>query len=268
MGNNPSKPASGSVGGHDGDSNASGVTGSNRDHRDRDPISSPGQHHPSRREPRRRDSIQALSSGKATAAPPSESHASATAHHTHSHRTQPGHVRQRSKTIDGQQQLTGHSAKMGQEQSKAQEERLAKDKPYNYNRPLPVPASAHSDESSSIPSESYYASHALTQRPPRLPLPIEEELHTPGSPIISPSDLSSALDHDTVEGALPRKSSLLSSTTIGDDEDEDTFQQPSDPEPPVTKTIPTYISWKKGGNKVYVTGTFARWDRKFRLHKT
>ncbi|KAI9891291.1 MAG: hypothetical protein M1814_002804 [Vezdaea aestivalis] len=277
MGNNPSRPSSGPATGPGGELGPAGNTASSKASKERDTINSGHLHlHSGRKEPRRRDSIQALSSGKATAAPPSESHASATAHHP-PYRPQPSHSRQRSRTIDSSPRGTPpYSEDMGQEQSKAQEERLSKEQPYVYNPPRPVAVPGHSNDPSNdgdsfqpsgLPTESYYSSQSQTQRPPRLPLPIEEELHTPGSPIISPLDVSTALDHDTVEGALPRKSSLLSSTTIGDDEDEDSFPHPSEIEPPVTKAIPTLIEWKEGGSKVYVTGTFARWDRKFRLHR-
>jgi hypothetical protein len=33
-----------------------------------------------------------------------------------------------------------------------------------------------------------------------------------------------------------------------------------------THTTPTVIEWNQGGNKVYVTGTFANWEKKYRLH--
>ena len=53
-------------------------------------------------------------------------------------------------------------------------------------------------------------------RPPRLPLPIEE-VHTPGSPIITPQDISSPIGQADING-LPRRASVLSSTTVDDDD--------------------------------------------------
>jgi hypothetical protein len=104
-------------------------------------------------------------------------------------------------------------------------------------------------------------------RPPRLPLPIEEEPLTPGSPILSPQDLTSPADtaSDLDNGVVPRRTSMLSSTTVDDDEegDNDVFS-PDQSEAPL---IPTRIDWR--GNpeeKVYVTGTFVNWERKFKLH--
>lgn len=35
----------------------------------------------------------------------------------------------------------------------------------------------------------------------------------------------------------------------------------------VNKAVTTTIEWRGGGEKVYVTGTFVNWERKFRLHK-
>lgn len=100
-------------------------------------------------------------------------------------------------------------------------------------------------------------------RPPRLPLPIEEEIHTPGSPIAAPADAYaqqiddiSALDEQT---SLPRRASGLSNAT--DEEDAEELR--------VDKTrphIPTRIEWLRGGTKVYVTGTPFQWSRKQRMY--
>ena len=101
--------------------------------------------------------------------------------------------------------------------------------------------------------------------PPRLPLPIEEELHTPGSPIITSAGESSALHEDDIEGVLPRQTSVISSTTL-DDEEEDNEPQPY-PEESSRKFVPTTVRWTQGGDKVYVTGTFTSWNRKFRMNR-
>ena len=104
-------------------------------------------------------------------------------------------------------------------------------------------------------------SYHLT-RPPRLPLPIEEEVHTPGSPIIAPADLDApvldveALDNDS----LPRRTSALSNTTI-DEEDAEELRVDK-----TKATVPTTFEWRYGGDKVYVTGTIFQWNKKHRLH--
>ncbi|EMC97080.1 carbohydrate-binding module family 48 protein [Baudoinia panamericana UAMH 10762] len=107
---------------------------------------------------------------------------------------------------------------------------------------------------------------ATYSRPPRLPLPISEEVYSPGSPIITPQDISSPLDHSEVDGVLPRRGSVLSSTTA---DDEDFGDGPevfaADPQS-VGPVVPTLIQWHGQADKVYVTGTFVNWERKYRLH--
>ncbi|KAI0398209.1 carbohydrate-binding module family 48 protein [Xylariaceae sp. FL0594] len=98
-------------------------------------------------------------------------------------------------------------------------------------------------------------------RPPRMPLPIEEEIHTPGSPIFSPENTDDTgvdiapLDDTT---GLPSRNSNLSVVT----EDDDTEELIVDKTRP---TVPTRITWTHGGHKVYVTGTPFQWSRKQRL---
>lgn len=136
---------------------------------------------------------------------------------------------------------------------------------------VPVPASAIDSSTSrsyshsidpSGPSAIPDMSYQYTTRPPRLPLPIEEEVHTPGSPIIHPADIDApVLDLDD-ENDLGRRGSQLSNTSLEEDEDEA-------PELNVaTKkaSVPTAFEWKRGGEKVYVTGTIFQWNKKHRLH--
>lgn len=137
------------------------------------------------------------------------------------------------------------------------------------SEPVNVPTSHDAQgtaEASSPRPNLRYVPPSQLNRAPRLPLPIDEESHTPGSPIISPADISSALDRDEIDGALPRGSSILSSNATEEDEIGDELHAYTvDGE--MRRTIPTVIEWKHGGEKVYVTGTFAGWNRKFRLHK-
>lgn len=121
-------------------------------------------------------------------------------------------------------------------------------------------------EPSGPASESDYEIPPLSRydRPPRLPLPIEEELHTPGSPILAPQDLKSPVDSNDADEGVPRRTSMLSSTTMDDDDaDEDVLA----PDESVVPAVPTTIRWGRDADKVYVTGTFVNWDRKFRLHR-
>ena len=99
-------------------------------------------------------------------------------------------------------------------------------------------------------------------RPPRLPLPIEEEEHTPGSPIIAPADIGEPVDSvDNLDAeSLPRRSSALSTTTVDEEDAEELRVDKTRP------TVPTRLEWLRGGEKVYVTGTIFQWNRKQRLH--
>ncbi|KAL8928001.1 MAG: hypothetical protein Q9208_002076 [Pyrenodesmia sp. 3 TL-2023] len=122
-------------------------------------------------------------------------------------------------------------------------------------------------EPSGPPRDLDYVPPSNLNFPPRLPLPIGEEDHTPGSPIITPADISSVLIEDEVDGVLPRQGSVLSSTTAEDDDVAGDELQPY-PLDGSRRTVPTTLQWKQGGgDRVYVTGTFTSWSRKFRMHR-
>ncbi|KAI9700442.1 MAG: hypothetical protein M1836_002457 [Candelina mexicana] len=255
MGNNPSKPSGPTPNSPTANNNAQTSSGATP-----------------RREPRRRDSIQALSTGKATAAPPSASFTSATAHPSCQNHPQQSQSRQLSQTDEHSSARPLSSTDiMGNEQShqrpEGQENGLRTYHPPSEPVDVPEPPDTQSTQETSSPRPNpRYVPPSQLNRAPRLPLPIDEESHTPGSPIISPADISSALDRDEVDGALPRRSSILSSNATEEDEIADELHAYTvDGE--MRRTIPTVIEWKHGGEKVYVTGTFAGWNRKFRLHK-
>jgi hypothetical protein len=164
---------------------------------------------------------------------------------------------------------------MGSQQSK-QDTDKDKETTENRSKPVdvPIPVSSNNDTASlrshsqsiepSGPPATQDMSYHLT-RPPRLPLPIEEEVHTPGSPIIAPADVDTdappPLDIDPLENdTLPRRSSALSNTTIDDEDAEELRVDKSG------ATVPTTFEWKRGGDKVYVTGTIFQWNKKHRLH--
>jgi hypothetical protein len=98
-------------------------------------------------------------------------------------------------------------------------------------------------------------------------LPIEEEVHTPGSPVIAPTDvgpsieaIESSFEREAESGTadLTRKSSGLSNATDDDDAEELRVDK--------SRTVSTRVEWVQGGQKVYVTGTPFQWSRKQRLH--
>lgn len=101
-------------------------------------------------------------------------------------------------------------------------------------------------------------------RPPRLPLPIDQEIQAPGSPILAPADAGApvgdldALDQDV--DRITSRSSGLSSATL--DEDDDVEELQPDKKRP---TVPLRLDWLHGGNKVYVTGTIFQWNRKIKM---
>jgi hypothetical protein len=94
--------------------------------------------------------------------------------------------------------------------------------------------------------------------PPRLPLPIEEEVHTPGSPILGPDDGTLQEVEPSDEG-FTRKSSGVSAGTVDDDDNQELRVDKK------SSLVATKIEWKRGGDKVYVTGTIFHWSRKHRL---
>lgn len=268
--------------------------------------SSHGSHQPGsptteRKQPRRRESIQALSnilSRPSQPAPPSASLESATAHVESSRTSTPlparPHSRNRSQTVNvaSLKPADADEGAMGNEQSKPKKQSPAPPPPHTaakaveQSKPVQIPATTPEDNVAAgdkqqqppkpaikpvdkveDPTESYHAPHnAQFSRPPRLPLPIEEELHTPGSPIISPADLAvdavEPLEQDG--GPLQRRASVLSGTTVDDEDEGDSMQAETDQAKPA---VPTIIEWRGRGERVYVTGTFAGWDRKYRLHR-
>lgn len=112
-------------------------------------------------------------------------------------------------------------------------------------------------EPSGPPHDSDFVPHSNFGLPPRLPLPIgDEELQPPGSPIIDAE----------IDGHLPRQISNVSETTLdGEDMSNELRQQPYNNDD--KNLVPTTVQWDHGGEKVYVTGTFTNWNRKYRLHR-
>ncbi|KAI0012792.1 carbohydrate-binding module family 48 protein [Xylariaceae sp. FL0662B] len=146
-----------------------------------------------------------------------------------------------------------------------------------HSQPVAVPVShPHSEQEPTFAIDSQYeeslrsgpASSSIQDmsyniaRPPRLPLPIEEEIHTPGSPIFAPVDVDDTGLEDVATlddtSSIPRRASGLSNAT--DDEDAEELRVDK-----TRPTIPTRIEWLRGGQKVYVTGTPFQWSRKQRL---
>ncbi|KAL5047813.1 hypothetical protein BDW71DRAFT_179130 [Aspergillus fruticulosus] len=114
------------------------------------------------------------------------------------------------------------------------------------------------------PPKMYYSASHHLQRPPRMPLPIGDATAIPGSPISGPDDTSPlATEAKLGNGTTAAKPDLA---TIEDDDTVDELQPYATSG--VGRAVPTTIEWTAGGNKVYVTGTFVNWEKKFRLHKS
>jgi hypothetical protein len=116
----------------------------------------------------------------------------------------------------------------------------------------------------SIDDDSYFLPASEFYGPPRLPLPIETEEFVPGSPVITPEELTEPGDPLAAD-FLPQKThSILSDKTV---DEEDVGDDPSTVIRGILPTVPTIIEWRELGSKVYVTGTFADWERKYRLNR-
>lgn len=211
----------------------------------------------------------------------------------HGHGATAGHSRQRSITtgadnrrlkpdeIASSHKSDSSSTTMGQEQSKRAPSRAATHPqvtPAETERPAPSPEpvqerhSTHHEDFAeegdlTPPGEAdspYGLPPSQFDRPPRLPLPIDRNPE-PESPIISPTDISSPEPGSDGDG-LRRRHSMLSSTTLDDDEDLDaaTFNMEHDPSQPKQ---PTTILWRQPAYHVYITGSFVDWQRKLRMQK-
>lgn len=226
-----------------------------------------------RKDNRRRESVNALTptTTKSSAAPPSASLASATAQPTISSVSEsqsiatsnPAHVRNRSQTIaapGSQSHDTSHIAASLPKRAVS----IASASGHS-----PIDAPRHIDVGSPLaplrsPSEPVPLPLPSFSRPPRLPLPIEEEFQAPGSPISTNTGFGAAASDPEADDSLPRRFSVISSNI---DEDDDAQEFLGQPDLDGVPKVPTVIEYREAspGERVYVTGTFTDWQRKFRL---
>lgn len=233
----------------------------------------------------RRVSIQALSHGRATPVDPSASQEIAVAHTTSQHLDQPALHQYLQQTSSPEQyakvgKIIERSASRSKRDTPTQHQSPSQSQSPiavpQTSTPMAVPASRSKqdtfDERLEEQRNAYvdrrYTPVART-RPPRLPLPIAD-VSIPESPTLLPIDKGNAdvpiFDNDDpispVEPTLRRKSSMLSQTTTEEDVEDELQPFAQD----VSETVPTVIEWNHPGHKVYVTGTFANWEKKYRLH--
>lgn len=123
--------------------------------------------------------------------------------------------------------------------------------------------------SGGIAPQSYYNASAHLQRPPRLPLPIGDATATPGSPVLGPEDSHIGGEPGAQDAFMDERPegepTNFGSVPVDEDEGAEDLQ-PYTPSG-VGKPVPTVIEWASHGDKVYVTGTFVNWEKKFRLHR-
>lgn len=218
----------------------------------------------------RRLSVNALPGAKATAADPSASRESATGQSV-SHSQTPAQQRL-------QPRATSHPAQRSidtQERRDARRsEARSRDAPsQDASSPVQVPSSVRpaarrtpylSIAPSGPPSNSYYSALSHLQRPPRLPLPIVDATTTPGSPIID--SLVGSPPYEKFDDLRIHPTTELDNASVDEDEVEDELQ--SYAMAGVGKAVPTTIEWRGSGARVFVTGTFVNWEKKFRLYRS
>lgn len=258
MGNNPSAPAK---------SNSASPASSTHGH-------SVGSASDRRREPKLRDTIQS----QRGAAPPESSQVQARGttvprtRNAQSQNAQFNNGQYSHSPSPKENSIPSSSQPLPQQTPPSKPPLTVTDEP---SKPVAVPQPVHAAAPDTLSEKSPYSASQSDQsglatdimsyhltRPPRLPLPIEEEVHTPGSPILGPASSQGPVpDFDPLHGGegLTRPLSALSNTT----EDEEGDELPIDRTKPV---VPTEFNWFGPAEKVYVTGTIFQWSRKSKLY--
>lgn len=245
MGNNPSKPPSGDA---------------------------PPGHVPSvggERKVVRRTSLNALSHRKATAADPSATRETAAGQSAAYQLS----AQQRLQSRNAGDSPTKPTTRPERQEGRRSEYSQSKDvPPPDLSNPVQVPNSRHAAKREPVapsgpPMNSYYSASTHLQRPPRMPLPIGDARTTPGSPISGPEDshIQSLPADQLLDQRMDSEATDMSSATMEGDELGDELQPYT--ASGVGKAVPTVIEWSGPGQKVYVTGTFVNWEKKFKMHR-
>lgn len=89
----------------------------------------------------------------------------------------------------------------------------------------------------------------------------------PGSPIMGPEDshIQSMPADRLLDEQMNPATSHINSEAMEADELADELQPYTTSG--IGKAVPTVIEWSAPGQKVYVTGTFVNWEKKFKLHR-
>ncbi|KKK14076.1 snf1 kinase complex beta-subunit Gal83, partial [Aspergillus ochraceoroseus] len=216
----------------------------------------------------RQPSLNALSgSAKASVADPSASRENATGHSSSQNQPSVQHRLQSRNATDSPSRNLDRPDRHEPRKTEYRSRDIQSPDPSN---PVQVPVSRTAPRRdpyqpvapSGPPHKMYYSASTHLQRPPRMPLPIGDATATPGSPISGPEEPglppNQVLDDQTDTANHP--------TTIEDDDTLDELQPYTSSG--VGRAVPTTIEWTGGGDKLYVTGTFVNWEKKFRLHKS
>ncbi|OKO98609.1 hypothetical protein PENSUB_9049 [Penicillium subrubescens] len=216
----------------------------------------------------RRTSLNAIANPKATAADPSATRETA-AGHSAGYQGSVQHRLQRSPADSPSKSTSRPQKPEARRPGYAQGRNIA---PQDHSNPMQVPAARQAAGRDPVapsgpPLSSYYSASTHLQRPPRMPLPIGDATTTPGSPISGPEDshIQSLPADRLLDEKLDQGASNLSSVTLDGEEIVDELQPYATSA--VGKAVPTYIEWSGPGQKVYVTGTFVNWEKKFKLHR-
>ncbi|KAJ5326347.1 hypothetical protein MYU51_010267 [Penicillium brevicompactum] len=218
----------------------------------------------------RRSSLNAISNAKATAADPSATKETAAGHSA----TYQGSVQERLQSRNVSESSPRTIEKPVGHEPRREEPSQSKNIPTrDHSNPVQVPISRHAPgrdpvAPSAPPLNSYYSASAHLQRPPRLPLPIGDANTTPGSPLAGPEDshIQSLPADQVLDHQVDQNAAALGQISIDEEELLDELQ-------PYTvsgagKAVPVVIEWTAPAQKVYVTGTFVNWEKKFRLHRS
>lgn len=217
----------------------------------------------------RRSSLNTIAVPKATAADPSATKETAAGHSA----GYQGSVQERLQSRNVPESSPKNIEKAPPQDARRVEPSPIKDIPIrDHSNPVQVPVSRHVPgrdpvAPSAPPLNSYYSASAHLQHPPRLPLPIGDANTTPGSPAAGPEDshIQSLPADRLLDEQMDLSTLAAGHTTIEEEELLDELQ-------PYTisgagKAVPVVIEWTAPAEKVYVTGTFVNWEKKFRLHR-
>ncbi|KAJ6121937.1 hypothetical protein N7512_004402 [Penicillium capsulatum] len=223
----------------------------------------------SERRATRQPSSHAVPTSKTTAANPSATRESAAGHSA----TYQGYV-QRLQSRDATESPIRSPARSHKYDDRRTESIQTKEIPsQDLSDPVQVPVARHAPGRDAMPPSapplnSYYNASTHLQRPPRMPLPIGDATTTPGSPISGPEDshIQSMPADRLLDEQMNLEASNLNNNTLDGDGIVDQLEPYTTSG--VGKAVPTNIEWTAAAQKVYVTGTFVNWEKKFRLHKS